>query len=67
MPATITIDGRAERAIAWEVSPTLWAIYVEQGEDRIAVIASDVPAGALELRTASIDEARELRTEALRV
>ena len=67
LPATITIDGRSQPALSWTVTPTLWAVYAEQGEDRIAVIAKDVPAGALELRTASTQEARELRTEALRV
>jgi len=66
-PATVLVDGRPVPALLWQAGPLLWAAYLEQGEDRVALIASDVPVGAIELRTASADEARALRTEALRV
>lgn len=64
---TVVIDGSAVTATVWELSPTLWAAYTELGEDRIALIGSDVPRDAIALRTATSDEARALRTEALRV
>lgn len=64
---TIVLDGVAVTASVWELSPTLWATYTELGEERVAVIGSDVPRSAVALRTASGEEARELRTEALRV
>lgn len=64
---TIVVDGVAVTASVWELSDRLWAVYTELGEERVAVIGSDVPRAAVALRTASGDEARALRTEALRV
>lgn len=64
---TIVVDGAAVTASVWELSGTLWAVYTELGDERIAIIGSDVPRPGVALRTASGDEARALRTAALRV
>lgn len=64
---TIVVDGVPVTASVWELSSTLWATYTELGEERVAVIGSDVARDAVALRTASSEEARALRTEALRV
>lgn len=64
---TLVVDGSPVAASVWELSDALWATYAEVGDERIAVIGSDVPREAVALRMASNDEARELRTEALRV
>ncbi len=63
----VVVDAVAVTAAIWELAPTLWAVYTELGEDRIALVGSDVPRGLVALRTASTEEARALRTEALRV
>ena len=64
---TLTVDGAPVAASVWRLSDSLWATYAEVGEERLAVLGSDVPREAVALRTASTDEARALRTEALRV
>lgn len=64
---TIVVDGVAVTASVWELSDRLWACYTEVGDDLVAVVGSDVPRESIALRTASGDEARALRTEALRV
>lgn len=64
---TLVVDGVEVAASVWTLSDTLWAVYAELGDARVAVIGSDVPRAAVALRTASADEERILRTEALRV
>lgn len=66
-PASLTVDGVAHPGSAYVDTPERWAAYVEVGEDRIALIGRDVTLDAVALRTASGDEARRLRTDALRV
>ena len=43
------------------------AAFTELGDDLVAIIGSDLPLSSVRLRTATSDEARELRTQALRV
>ena len=64
---TLVVDGAAVAASVWQLSDSLWATYAEVGEERVAVLGSDVPRDAVALRTATTGEARALRTEALRV
>ncbi len=66
-PATVVLDGRGMPVSRWQVEPRLWAAYAEIGEDRVALIGSDIPLDAVELRTASAEEALRLRTDAMRV
>ena len=66
-PTVISVDGAPVTVAAWEITPMLWAAYTELGDDLVAIIGSDLPLSSVRLRTATSDEARELRTQALRV
>lgn len=67
IPADITVDGVTWAASAYVDSPGRWAAYVELGHDRVALVGRDLELADASLRTASLDEARQLRSEALRV
>lgn len=66
-PTTLTLDGGELAASAFVAEPGRWAAYVEVGEDRIALVGRGLEPAQAPLRTATSDEARRLRTEALRV
>lgn len=66
-PASVTVDGVAAAASAFVAEPDRWAAYVELGEDRVALVGRGLALDRARLRTASADEARRVRTDALRV
>lgn len=66
-PATVVIDDTPHAASAFVAAPDRWAAYVDLGADRVALVGRGLPLADASLRTASTDEARELRTAALRV
>lgn len=66
-PASVVIDGQAHEASAYVVETDRWAAFVDLGADRVAMVGRGLPLGRATLRTASSDEARQLRTDALRV
>lgn len=67
VPATVVMDGQAREASVYEAAPDRWAAYLDLGEDRVVIVGRDLALADAPLRTASADEARELRTEALKV
>jgi len=66
-PAEIVIDGVPRAGSAFLAEPQRWAAYVDLGADRIALVGRDLTLEAARLRTATADEARRIRTDALRV
>lgn len=66
-PATMTVDGVSHAASAFVAQPERWAAYVDLGQDRVVLVGHNLPLDGLALRTASSQEAREVRTAALRV
>ncbi len=65
--AEVVVDGVAHAASAFVAEPERWAAYVELGADRVALVGRGLPLAGAALRTATSDEARQLRTDALRV
>nr|NLI50155.1 hypothetical protein [Propionibacterium sp.] len=66
-PAEVVVDQVAHAASAFVAAPDRWAAYVELGPDRVALVGRGLSLAQAALRTASTDEARRLRTDALRV
>jgi len=66
-PAEVVVDGVAQAASALVAEPERWAAYVDLGADRVALVGRGLPLAQAALRTASTEEARRLRTDALRV
>ncbi len=65
--AEVVVDGVAHAASAFVAEPGRWAAYVDLGADRVVLVGRGVTQEQAALRTASSDEARQLRTDALRV
>lgn len=66
-PTTVAIDSAPHQGLIYQVSHTRWAIFIVRGEDRIALISDGVGVDQIALRSATDDEARQLRADALRV
>lgn len=66
-PAEVVIDGIAHAASAFVAEPGRWAAYVDLGADRVALVGRDLDLADARLRTATAEEARRVRTDALRV
>lgn len=66
-PTHVVLDGSPREASAFVVEPERWAAYVDLGADRVALVGRGLTLEEACLRTASNDEARKLRTDALRV
>lgn len=66
-PASFVVDGEPVGGAVYLAEPQRWAGYVEVGADRLALVGRDLAPSDAVLRTASSDEARQIRTAALRV
>lgn len=66
-PVEVVIDGAPHPGSAFVAEPLRWAAYLDLGADRVALVGRDLTLAAARLRTATADEARRLRTDALRV
>ena len=66
-PAQVIVDGVAHQASAYVAEPDRWAALVELGEERVALVSRGFTIEEATLRTATYDEARRIRTDALRV
>ncbi|WP_040160814.1 hypothetical protein [Nigerium massiliense] len=67
VPATVILDGTPREASVFEAAPDRWAAYLDLGTDRVAIVGRDLALADAPLRTATAEEARQLRTEALKV
>lgn len=66
-PQALVVDGHVHPGSAFVAEPLRWAAYLELGADRVALVGSGLTPEEAPLRTATGDEARALRTDALRV
>ncbi len=65
--AQVVIDGTAHPASVFEAEEGRWAAYADLGADRLVLVGQGLTLADATLRTASTEEARQLRTDALRV
>ncbi len=65
--ASVTVDGVARQGSALVVRPDRWAAFIDLGADRVVLVGSHLALDDVALRAATSDEARQVRTAALRV